>query len=212
MLPYLENISLAIVGEPTGMQPAVAERGLMVIDAEATGISGHAARNEGVNAIYKVMEDIAQIRKLEFPEKSSWLPEPAVNVTMINAGTNHNVIPDSCSFVIDARSNDIYSNKRLLKMIESCCSSNIQARSLRLNSSSFAEDHPAFDVLKRMDLKPFGSSTMSDMALLPFPSIKMGPGDSARSHTADEYIHISEIEEAISIYKDLIQEIVKINI
>lgn len=212
MLPSLENISLAIVGEPTGMQPAVAERGLMVIDGVATGISGHAARNEGVNAIYLVMEDIAQIKKLEFSERSSWLPEPAVNVTMINAGTNHNVVPDSCSFVIDARSNDIYSNKRLLEMIGSCCKSSIQPRSLRLNSSSLPGEHPAFDLLKKMNLTPFGSSTMSDMALLPFPSIKMGPGDSARSHTADEYIHITEIEDAIEKYKALVEGLLKTNI
>jgi len=150
MLPFLENISMAIVGEPTGMQPAVAERGLMVIDGVATGKSGHAARNEGVNAIYLLTEDIAHIRKLQFPEKSRWLPEPTVNVTMISAGTNHNVIPDNCTFVIDARSNDIYSNESLLEIIKSCCKSNIQARSLRLNSSSLPEDHTAFDLLKKM--------------------------------------------------------------
>jgi acetylornithine deacetylase len=212
LLPSLENISLAIVGEPTGMQPAVAERGLIVIDGVAYGKSGHAARNEGVNAIYMVMEDIAQIRKLQFPEKSEWLPEPAVNVTMINAGTNHNVVPDNCSFVIDARSNDLYSNERLLEMINSCCSSSIQPRSLRLNSSSLHSDHPGFDLLKKMKLKPFGSSTMSDMALLPFPAIKMGPGDSARSHTADEYIFITEIEDAITIYTDLVEGLLKSNI
>lgn len=212
MLPLLENISFAIVGEPTGMQPAVAERGLMVMDGVAKGKSGHAARNEGINAIYMVMEDIARIRKLDFPEKSSWLSEPTVNVTMINAGTNHNVVPDFCSIVIDARSNDIYSNKRLLDMVESCCSSEIQARSMRLNSSALAEDHPVFAILEKINLKPFGSSTMSDMALLPFPAIKIGPGDSARSHTADEFIYINEIEDAMNIYKDLLYEIIQTNI
>lgn len=212
MLSYLENISFAIVGEPTGMQPAVAERGLMVIDGVATGKSGHAARNEGVNAIYQVMEDIAQIRKLHFPKKSQWLTEPAVNVTIINAGTNHNVVPDNCSFVIDARSNDIYSNERLLEMIKSCCKSHIQPRSLRLNSSSLPEEHMILDQLKRMELSPFGSSTMSDMALLPFPAIKIGPGDSARSHTAGEFIYITEIEDAITIYMELIKGIIKTNL
>ena len=212
VLPFLSTISLAIVGEPTGMQPAVAERGLIVIDGVATGKSGHAARNEGVNAIYMVMEDIAQIRKLQFPSTSEWLPEPAVNVTMIKAGTNHNVVPDTCSFVIDARSNDLYSNERLLEMIKSCSTSSIQPRSLRLNSSSLHSEHPGFDLFKKLNLKPFGSSTMSDMALLPFPAIKMGPGDSARSHTADEYIYINEIEDAIAIYIDLVQGLLKTNI
>ena len=212
MLPYLRDISFAIVGEPTGMNPAVAERGLMVIDGLATGKSGHAARNEGINAIYMVMEDIRSIRNLKFSNASEWLPDPVVNVTMINAGTNHNVVPGECRFVIDARSNDQYPNVKLLEILKGCCETEIVPRSLRLNSSSLDKQHPVFRVLKDLGMQPFGSSTMSDMALIPFPAIKIGPGDSARSHTAGEYILTGEIEDAIPTYVKLIDGILKTKI
>lgn len=209
LLPQFDNISFAIVGEPTGMQPAIAERGLMVIDGLAKGKSGHAARNEGINAINMVMEDIKQIMELQFPQKSEWLPDPVVSVTMINAGTNHNVIPGECSFVIDARSNDVYPNEKLLEIIKGSCKTEITPRSLRLNASSLPGEHPVYKVLEQLNMLAFGSSTMSDMALLPFPAIKIGPGDSARSHTANEYIMLDEIEDAIEKYSQLIEEILK---
>lgn len=210
LLPVFENITFAVVGEPTGMKPAVAERGLMVIEGIATGKSGHAARNEGVNAIYMALEDIQRIQELEFSLHSEWLPDPTVSVTMINAGTNHNVIPAECNFLIDARSNDAYPNERLLEIIKEKCSSEIKPRSLRLNASSLSRDHQVLKVLQRLGMPAFGSSTMSDMALLPFSAIKIGPGDSARSHTANEFILVDEIEEACTNYPKLMEEILKV--
>jgi len=207
VLPNLQSIKFAIVGEPTGMLPAVAERGLMVIDGIARGRSGHAARDEGINAIYIALEDIRKIREISFQNSSVWLPDPIVSVTMIDAGTGHNVVPGECKFVVDARSNDQYSNSQLFEILEQTCISELTPRSLRLKSSSLSEDHPIFTVIEKIGLTPFGSSTMSDMALLPFPSIKIGPGDSARSHTANEYIHESEIKDAISLYVLLIEEL-----
>lgn len=210
LLPFLKHISFALVGEPTAMQPAVAERGLMVIDGLAKGKSGHAARNEGINSIYMVMEDIKEIKELKFPQRSVWLPDPTVNVTMINAGTNHNVVPGECTFVIDARSNDEYPNEILLELIRETCKTELIPRSLRLNASSLSHDHPVQQVLANLNMSPFGSSTMSDMALLPMPAIKIGPGDSARSHTANEYIMMDEIEDAIVKYSKLSEEILKV--
>lgn len=207
MLPELDHIGFALVGEPTGMQPAVAERGLVVIDAIARGESGHAARGEGINAIYMAMEDIAAIRALRFERKSEWLDAPSVNVTMIGAGKNHNVVPDRCTFVIDARSNDVYSNEILYEMISSVCRSGLKPRSMHLRSSGLPSEHAAFRVFKEMNMVPFGSSTLSDMARMPFPSVKIGPGDSSRSHSADEYIRPSEIKQAIEIYDSLIREL-----
>ncbi len=212
VLPNLQNIKLAIVGEPTGMQPAVAERGLMVIDGLARGRSGHAARDEGINAIYIALEDIRKIREISFQNKSDWLPDPIVSVTMIDAGTGHNVVPGECKFVIDARSNDQYSNKQILEILEQTCISELTPRSLRLKSSSLPPGHPVFSVIEKIGFTPFGSSTMSDMALLSLPSIKIGPGDSARSHTANEYIMESEIEDAISLYILLIEEFLNIEL
>ena len=212
VLPEFQGLRFAVVGEPTGMQPAVAERGLMVLDGTAKGVAGHAARGEGVNAIYKAISDIERIKDIRFEEHSRWLNDPSVNVTMIEAGTGHNVVPAKCTFVVDVRSNDVYSNERLYEIIKVQCSSEIKPRSMRLRSSSIPEKHPLYDVLKKMDLKPFGSPTLSDMALISIPSVKIGPGDSARSHTANEYIFIHEIEEAITIYTKLIPEILKLKL
>lgn len=212
VLSNLKSVKFAIVGEPTRMQPAVAERGLMVIDGIARGRSGHAARDEGINAIYIALEDIRKIREISFNNRSEWLPDPLVSVTMIDAGTGHNVVPGECKFVIDARSNDQYSNKQILEILEQTCISELTPRSLRLKSSSLSAEHPVFAVIEKIGLSPFGSSTMSDMALLPFPSIKMGPGDSARSHTANEYIMETEIKDAISIYVLLTEELLNIDL
>lgn len=209
VLAELPGLKFAVVGEPTGMQPAVAERGLMVIDAVASGVSGHAARNEGVNAIYGAMQDIEKIRGLEFSEHSDWLSDPSVNVTMIQAGTGHNVVPDTCEFVIDVRSNDKYTNERLLEIISQVCASRLTPRSMRLRSSSLKKEHPVFSVIETLDMKPFGSPTLSDMSLLDIPSLKIGPGDSARSHTADEYIYTAEIGEAIQRYVALLEHLMK---
>lgn len=200
VLPHLGELQAAIVGEPTGMSPAVAERGLMVLDGEVWGKAGHAARNEGENAIYKAIEDVNAIRDMEFSEESKWLPQVGAQVTMISAGTRHNVVPDMCRYVVDVRSNDLYGNERLLKMIRSVCKGTLTPRSTRLKSSVLDHDHLLMSAIQAAGLEPFGSSTLSDMALIPFPSLKMGPGESARSHTAGEYILKSELEQGVKHY------------
>jgi len=200
VLPLLGDVKAVIVGEPTGMSPAVAERGLMVLDGEILGKAGHAARNEGINAIYEAMKDIAALDGLKFGKGSEWLPEPSAQVTMISAGTRHNVIPDLCSYVVDVRSNDQYGNERLLEEIRSVCRAKLSPRSTRLRSSGLDPEHFLMKAIHLAELEPFGSSTLSDMALIPFPAIKMGPGESSRSHTAGEFIRISELEQGIAIY------------
>lgn len=212
VLPELKSLRFAIVGEPTRMQPAVAERGLMVIDALIRGKQGHAAHSEGENAIYMALRDIERIREIKFTEKSLWLKDPSATVTQINAGTRHNVVPGKCEFVIDVRTTDRYSNERLLDILRSLCKAELVPRSMRLKSSALDPTHPAFGVLTRLGLKPFGSSTLSDMALIPFPSLKIGPGDSARSHTANEFVYESEIAGGINTYTDLVRELLKIEL
>ena len=200
LVAHLGHVDGAIVGEPTKMQPAIAERGLMVIDALVKGKAGHAARGEGDNAIYKALEDISEIERLVFTRRSEWLPAPSAQVTMIASGTKHNVVPDECRFVVDVRSNDIYSNRDILDMLKSKCQGQLAPRSMRLNASSLPEDHFLHEAIRASGLTPFGSQTLSDMAVIPWPAIKMGPGDSARSHTADEYISIDEIEQGVEGY------------
>jgi len=200
ILPMLGNLQAVIVGEPTGMSPAVAERGLMVLDGEIRGKAGHAARDEGINAIYEAMKDMAAIAELEFIDGSEWLPEPSAQVTMISAGTRHNVVPDLCSYVVDVRSNDQYGNEQLLEEIRSVCRAKLSPRSTRLRSSGLDPEHYLMKTIIAAGLEPFGSSTLSDMALIPFPAIKMGPGESSRSHTAGEYIKISELEQGVATY------------
>ena len=188
----------------TEMQPAIAEKGLMVLDVTARGKSGHAARNEGENAIYKLLPDIEWFRTYKFPKESPILGPVKMSVTQINAGTQHNVIPDLCSIVVDIRSNECYSNEELFAEICQHIQSEAKARSFRLNSSSIPSDHPFVKRAIELGKVPFGSPTLSDQALMPFPSVKMGPGKSSRSHTADEYILVSEIEEAISTYVQIL--------
>ena len=200
VLPQLPPITLGIVGEPTEMHPAIAEKGLMVLDVQAHGKAGHAARDEGDNAIYKALDDIQWFRTHRFPKESSLLGPVKMSVTQVNAGTQHNVIPDLCSFVVDIRSNECYSNEELYQEICSHIQSEAKARSFRLNSSRIDLEHPFVQRAIRLGRTPFGSPTLSDQALMKFPSVKMGPGKSSRSHTADEFIMISEIEEAISMY------------
>jgi len=204
-LPLLPPIDVAIVGEPTGMQPAIAEKGLMVIDGYAKGISGHAARNEGVNAIYEALDDLLWLRDYRFTKESPLLGPTKMTVTQVESGTQHNVIPDSLHFVVDVRPNEYYQNEYLFaflqKHMKRC---ELKARSFRLHSSSIAIDHPLVKSCLSLGLKPYGSPTLSDQALMPFPSFKLGPGESSRSHSADEYICISEIEQALDIYLQIL--------
>lgn len=200
VLPSLPHVDVAVVGEPTGMQPAVAERGLMVVDGIAHGRSGHAARQEGVNAITEALDDLVWLRDFRFEKTSELLGETKMSVTVIQAGTQHNVIPDECHFVIDVRTNECYTNEEVFQVIDAHTKSEMKARSFRLSSSAISLTHPLVKRCVELGMKPFGSPTLSDQALMPFPSMKLGPGDSARSHTADEYIRISEIEKAIDLY------------
>ena len=203
-LSHLPKIDVAIVGEPTGMQPAIAEKGLMVIDAVAHGKSGHAAREEGVNAIYEALEDLQFIRNYKFRKKSLLLGPTKMTVTIINSGSQHNVIPDECHFTIDVRTNEFYQNEYLFAFLQKHLKSELKARSFRLSSSHIPVGHPLVQRCLDMGMNPFGSPTLSDQALMPFPSFKLGPGQSARSHSADEYICISEIEQAITPYIKLL--------
>lgn len=204
VMPLLPPVSCAIIGEPTGMNPAVAEKGLMVLDCTAKGVSGHAARNEGINAIYKAIEDINWFKNYKFQNSSELLGDVKMTVTQINAGKQHNVIPDSCNYVVDIRSNECYSNNDLLGIIEKNVGSEVKARSTRLNSSSIATGHPLVKRAIELGRKPFGSPTLSNQALLHIPTLKMGPGDSSRSHTANEYIRISEIREGIKLFAEML--------
>lgn len=207
VLPELGKIDLAIVGEPTQMQMAVAEKGLMVLDCTAHGKSGHAARNEGINAIYEALPSIEWFRTHQFERVSQFLGMVKTSVTQIEAGTQHNVVPDVCKFVVDVRVNELYKNVELLELIKKSVACDVKERSTRLNSSAISMDHPVVKRGMSLGLKPFGSPTMSDQALIPFTSIKIGPGDSARSHTADEYIAISEIHNGIETYIKLLDQL-----
>lgn len=208
VIPDLAHVRFAIVGEPTKMQPAVAEKGLMVLDCIAKGKSGHAARNEGVNAITEAIKDIEWFNSYQFAETSPLLGPVKMTVTMIHAGTQHNVIPDRCEFTVDIRSNEYYSNQELYNIIGKHVKAEVKARSFRLNSSRTPDEHPFVERAEMLGLVPFGSPTLSDQALMPFPSVKIGPGDSSRSHTADEYIKPSEIREAIDLYIKLLDGLV----
>lgn len=200
VIPHLPPISCAIIGEPTSMHPAVAEKGLMVLDCIAEGVSGHAARNEGVNAIYNAMQDIEWFRNHKFPKSSELFGDVKMTVTQISAGTQHNVIPDSCSYVVDIRSNERYSNSELLEIIEKSVKSKVAARSTRLNSSAISLEHPLVKRAVELGRKPYGSPTLSNQALLTVPTLKIGPGDTTRSHTANEFVLISEIREGMELF------------
>ena len=200
ILPLLPKIDVALVGEPTGMQPAIAEKGLMVLDVTARGKAGHAARDEGDNAIYHAIEDIEWFRNYKWENVSPLLGPVKMTVTIVNAGTQHNVIPDTCTFTVDVRSNELYTNQELFDLICQQVKSEVKAHSFRLGSSSIDVNHPLVRRIVELGGKPFGSPTLSDQALMPFPSLKMGPGDSRRSHSADEYVDIGEIRQAIEVY------------
>ena len=203
-LPLLPHIDLAIVGEPTGMNPAVAEKGLMVLDVIAHGKSGHAARNEGVNAIYEALDDMRWIRDYKFEKVSEFLGPTKMTLTVVNAGTQHNVIPDKCTMLVDIRTNEFYDNEEVYEFIRQHLKSEVKAHSFRLKSSRIDPEHPLIRKCVAMGMKPFGSPTLSDQALMHFPSFKLGPGESSRSHSADEFIKISEISDAVAKYQELL--------
>ena len=207
VLPELPPIDFGVVGEPTSMQPAIAERGLMVLDGTVYGKAGHAARDEGENAIYKAMPAIEWFRNHHFPKVSPLLGPVKMTVTGIQSGTQHNVIPDECRFMVDVRTNELYSNEALFETISAACGAEMQARSFRLNSSQIAIEHPFVQRAIESGLTPFGSPTLSDQSLMPFTSVKIGPGESARSHTADEFIFLKEIDEAIDRYFSLLNHL-----
>ncbi len=207
LIGELGEIDLAIVGEPTQMQMAIAEKGLMVLDCTAYGKAGHAARNEGENALYKAIDDIQILRNYQFEKTSEVLGEVKLSITQINAGYQHNVVPDNCTFVVDVRTNEHYSNQAAYEIINGLISSEVTPRSFKLNSSGIPTSHLIVQRGIELGLSYYGSPTTSDQAVMPFKSIKIGPGDSARSHTADEYILISEIEKGFEIYCKLLQDL-----
>ena len=204
LLPELGKVDFGVIGEPTGMDMAVAEKGLMVLDCTAHGTSGHAARDEGLNAIYEAFKDIEWFRNHRFEKVSDYLGPVKMSVTMISSGSQHNVVPDSCSFVVDVRPNGLYSNPELLGLIKGSVTCEVKERSTRLGSSHLPMDHPAVVRGLSLGLKPFGSPTTSNQAVSPFPTMKIGPGDSARSHAPDEYILLDEISSGVRTYIDLL--------
>lgn len=208
LLPQLGKIDFGIVGEPTQMQMAVAEKGLMVLDCVAHGKAGHAAREEGDNAIYKAIKDITWFGSYKFDKVSELLGPNKTSVTVIETDNRaHNVVPAHCKYVVDCRVNELYTFEEILGIIRSNVQSEVNPRSTRLRSSSIALDHPIVKAGLKLGRTYYGSPTTSDKALMNFPALKIGPGDSARSHTADEYIYIDEIREGIELYIQLLEEI-----
>ncbi len=209
LLPYLGTIACGIVGEPTQLEMAVAERGLMVIDCVANGRAGHAARNEGENALYIALDDIGRLRNYQFDKVSPLLGPSRVTATVIDTeNRQHNVVPAQCKFVLDARVNELYTFDEVLGILQANIKSDFQPRSTRMKSTAIALDHPLVVAGIQMGKGYYGSPTTSDKALMPFPTLKMGPGDSARSHTADEYIYLNEIDAGIKTYIELINKII----
>jgi len=207
ILPLFGKVSLGIVGEPTGMQMAVSERGLIVLDCVSHGVSGHAARKEGVNAISEALDDIMWFNSYRFDRSSQTLGDVTMSVTMISSGTQHNVVPDECKFVVDIRPNGCYSNQEIISIINENVKCDVTPRSLRHNSSSISLDHPVVLRGKSLNLNMFGSPTTSNQTLLDFTTLKIGPGESSRSHQADEYIETREIEQGIDIYTKLLDNL-----
>jgi len=205
----LPKIDFAIVGEPTLTDIAISEKGLLVLDCIAKGKAGHAAREEGVNAIYESLKDIEWFRTYQFPKISDSLGKVKMSVTVIHAGQAHNQVPAECKFTVDVRVTDAYTLEEVLDIVNHHVSCEVMPRSLRLRSSGVSEDHPLVVAEKSIGKKLYGSPTTSDQALIPVPSIKMGPGDSARSHSADEFIFVNEIEEGIDSYITLLEKLIQ---
>lgn len=208
VLPKIAPVEFAIIGEPTKMELAIAEKGLLVLDCYAHGKSGHAARDDGENALYKALDDIQKLRIFKFDRFSEVLGNAKISVTQIEAGTQHNVVPDVCHFVVDVRTNEHYSNKEAFEIIDKLIDSDVKPRSVRLNSSGISAHHPFAQLVKSKGINIYGSPTTSDQAIIPFLSVKMGPGDSARSHTANEFIYKSDILSGIDLYIELLEELV----
>jgi acetylornithine deacetylase len=205
VLPQLGNIDLGIVGEPTQMDLAIAEKGLVVLDCVAHGRTGHAARNEGENALYKALDDMLWLRSYRFPNESELLGPVKMTVTQVQAGTQHNVVPDMCRFVVDVRTNELYSNEEVVRIVREHVQAEVTPRSVHLNSSRIDPAHPVVVRGVNLGRKLFGSATLSDQAVMPFATVKVGPGDSARSHTPDEYIYLSEVRAGIKGYIELLE-------
>lgn len=204
IFPFIGKVDLGVIGEPTGMQMAVDEKGLMVLDCVAHGKSGHAAREEGVNAIYEALPDIDWFRNYRFEKESEYCGPVKMSVTMIEAGTQHNVVPDTCKFVVDIRGNGIYNNLQILDVVKEHVKCDFKPRSTRHNGAHIDLGHPIVQKGLSMGLGAFGSPTTSNQSVCPFTTIKIGPGESSRSHTADEFILISEIEDGIEKYVTLL--------
>ncbi|OON69284.1 M20 family metallo-hydrolase [Hymenobacter sp. CRA2] len=205
VLPLLPPLALGIVGEPTQMDLAIAEKGLVVLDCTAHGRTGHAARNEGDNALYKAVDDINWLRSYQFSEVSPLLGPVKLTVTQVQAGTQHNVVPDRCSFVVDVRTNECYSNQQVVELVQQHVQAEVKPRSTHLNSSRISPQHPLVRRGVALGRQTFGSATLSDQSMMPFDTVKIGPGDSARSHTPDEYILLSEIRGGIRGYIELLE-------
>lgn len=197
---HIPEIDFAIVGEPTLLDAAISEKGLIVVDCYAKGEAGHAAREEGVNALYKAVDDISWIKSFEFPKISETLGKVKMSATVIESGKQHNVVPDLCHYILDIRVTDAYSNDEIIEILNKNLQAEVTPRSLRLKPSSISENHPIVQAAINSGSKTYGSPTLSDQALMNVPSLKMGPGDSARSHTPNEYIYLEEIEQGIEKY------------
>jgi len=208
IIPELGQLDFGIVGEPTLMQLAIAERGLMVLDCTAHGKAGHAAREEGENAIYNALADIEWFRSFRFPKESEVFGPIKMSVTIINAGSQHNVVPASCVFTVDVRVTDAYRNEEVLEIIRQHVKCDVQPRSIRLKPSSIDKEHPIVQAGIALGRTTYGSPTTSDQSLLDIQSIKVGPGDSARSHTADEFVYVDEIREGIELYIKMLERLV----
>ena len=205
VIGQLPPCELAIVGEPTLMDAAVAEKGLMVIDAQIHGKAGHAAREEGINAIYLALEDLQTVQNFKFTRVSPFLGDTKVTATVIHSGQQHNVVPDLCEYVLDVRVTEVYTLDEALEELKNKLKATLTPRSMRLQSSRVPEGHLILDAIQHLKLNTYGSPTLSDQALIPYPSVKVGPGDSARSHSADEYIYLEEIRDGIAGYIKLLE-------
>ncbi len=211
LVPALGHIDMALVGEPTGMQAATGERGLVVLDCTAHGRSGHAARGEGINALYIALDDIARLREFRFERESRLLGPIGIAVTQIEAGTQHNVVPDTCRFVVDVRTTDAYTNEETVEILRAAIRSEAVPRSTRIRAAAVGDNHPLVSAARAVGRQTFVSPTTSDRTLMPFPSLKMGPGESSRSHSADEFVLVDEIDQALGIYENYIEQLAKIH-
>ncbi len=208
ILSHLGEIDFAIVGEPTEMHLAVAEKGLLVVDCECTGKAGHAARNEGINAMYLAVEDLTWIRNYKFQKVSKWLGEVKMTATIINAGSQHNVVPAKCNYTLDIRLNEHYSYREVVDLLNANLNAECKERSTRIKPSFIPEEHPFVQAGKKIGRELYGSPTTSDQALIPFTSVKCGPGKSERSHSADEFVLVKEIEEGVQLYVEMLSELI----